>query len=920
MASVKKTIEVIFAGTDKMSGSIEGISGNLTNLGATVGDVTGSLRSFDAAVMSVAEPLASAADTVLKFDAALAALAIGGLTYAFFKSKEYESAIIDLEKVMGESEKVTADLESQFIQLSRTYGESTVEIVNALAGLRQSGYDTAEGMAVLETSLKLARASELSAEEATNLLKRAMIGYNLTAEDSIKIGDLWNQTSNVANTTVGKLAEGFAIVSRQALDAGFSMTELSAALTPMIGVFDSGSEAGIALSMTITRMLNPTKEAEEAIRALTGVTGPLNEEFETGKDIFEAVAVGLQEVDDKTGSVYVAQIAGAQQAKRIKVAFDDYSETLEKIGPVAEQYNSLQKEVDAQSASTQAAIDRLSVGFESLAITMGEQFREAAEEAIIGATEIENALEDMITSDTFKPIFDALSDFGNDVGDFLSAIAKTLPEAFELVDFSELLDALGELRESIGGMFDDFDPNDPKDLAEVIQFVIDTIESLITVTQGMIETFAPFIEGILNSVKAFNELSDADKKATGDVLAFAKALTELGSSLTAVIILIGDSAEEIGRVADAVVGAIGVTFGVFESGILTISIAILAALDSILAAAELVTFGSISDDFTEMRETLATEMVLLQEKLTESTGSVGESWDRMVSGITGNPIVPEVDTRKATEKITDLGASWEEFDRAFEDLEADIDLDVDAFERNLAIVEASLAESREISIGMDPDAWADIDDWSDELDAVLSDLSDIEVSPELESGRVGEIRAEIKDGVKTFSGVGVKVEEEVIEEAREKIRKGISGISAGEMTVGPVGITGGVTLADYGEATGLNTNALDNATGAIGNMSSLLEASADASGLERIAALDALSASNRLTDAIIRQINVQTGLAILQEQANSMMRSSMEAGDATIKIEATGVEPEIEAFMFKILKKIQVRANEAGAEFLLAAS
>jgi len=42
--------------------------------------------------------------------------------------------------------------------------------------------------------------------------------------------------------------------------------------------------------------------------------------------------------------------------------------------------------------------------------------------------------------------------------------------------------------------------------------------------------------------------------------------------------------------------------------------------------------------------------------------------------------------------------------------------------------------------------------------------------------------------------------------------------------------------------------------------------------------------------------------------------------EKTIKIAMAGVEPEIEAFMWKILKKIQVRANEAGAEFLLAAA
>lgn len=156
-------------------------------------------------------------------------------------------------------------------------------------------------MEILSTSLKLSRASELSVEESTNLLKRTLIGYKLEVADAIKVGDLWNHSSQVSNTNVQKLAEAFAIVSRQAADSGFSMEQTAAALAPIIGVFDSGEEAGIAFSTMLSRILDPTDKGEIAIRALTGAAGPLNEEFATGKDLFEAVAGGLQRVDSQTG-------------------------------------------------------------------------------------------------------------------------------------------------------------------------------------------------------------------------------------------------------------------------------------------------------------------------------------------------------------------------------------------------------------------------------------------------------------------------------------------------------------------------------------------------------------------------------------------------------------------------------------------
>jgi hypothetical protein len=44
---------------------------------------------------------------------------------------------------------------------------------------------------------------------------------------------------------------------------------------------------------------------------------------------------------------------------------------------------------------------------------------------------------------------------------------------------------------------------------------------------------------------------------------------------------------------------------------------------------------------------------------------------------------------------------------------------------------------------------------------------------------------------------------------------------------------------------------------------------------------------------------------------------AMERGDAAIQIDGTGLEPELEAFMWRILKKIRVRANAEFEDYLL---
>lgn len=859
MADVKKTIDIIFAGVDNLSGTVNTVSGKMSSFGDQVGNVS--------------EPLANISDSILKLDAALIAISIGGLAYAFTKSKDYESSIIDLEKVMGDQEEITKELEETFTSLGRTYGESTIGIVDSLAGLRQSGYSTAEGIEVLETSLKLARASELSTEEATNLLKRSMIGYNLTTKDAIGLGDLWNQTSNVANTTVGKLAEGFAIVSRQAKDSGFSMTELSGALTPMIGVFDSGSEAGIAMSMTLTKLLNPTKEGEVAIRELTGATGPLNEAFKSGRDIFEAVARGLQNVDARTGSVAVAQIVGAQQAKRIKVSFDDYFKTLEKIGPVSAQYNSLQGEVDKQNASTQASVDRLVSGFESLAITIGEQFRGSAKEAIDGGTAIENALENIIKDDTFAPVFDALSSFGSGVGDYLKGIAIAMPEAFENVDWSGLLKALDSIGGKFGELFKDIDLTKPEELTKVIQFVIDSLESLITTTEGIIGPIGIFIKTIISWVENFNNLDAGSKKAAGAVLGWGKVVNTVIEPLQSLLraaqaLAVGVTALTSIKVVSWVAGFAGLSAIVIPAGI-AIGITAIGASIGMLSAKIAESVGI--PDLIEK---------IFPSDLPERIETTQEEFDKM------HRIIKEInDTIDDVQKIEPIDIKAMLADDDYTDLEISYAItgDLSDLERALAETGALVKEERSVNI--------DTEKANEKIINTKKEIEEIPSEKLLEISLKGEIDTEI---------AGIKTRAETIQNSVEWTAK--------------------LNIAEAESSARMFVSVIEGISNSITSTGDLLGSLFSTLTGENIDTSTKWDIEAQIEEESKMRKDAHESQMKLSEVQKDYMKAkteAMESGEGLINITADGLEPEIEAFMWKILEKIQIRANELSSEFLL---
>ncbi|HEB83728.1 MAG TPA: hypothetical protein ENI92_01870, partial [Bacteroidetes bacterium] len=75
MADLEKIVQIIFEGDDRTAAAFSSVSKGL-------GKIAGRVEA-------AADKVARVTDGVLKMDAALAALAVGGLTYAYVKSVDF---------------------------------------------------------------------------------------------------------------------------------------------------------------------------------------------------------------------------------------------------------------------------------------------------------------------------------------------------------------------------------------------------------------------------------------------------------------------------------------------------------------------------------------------------------------------------------------------------------------------------------------------------------------------------------------------------------------------------------------------------------------------------------------------------------------------------------------------------------------
>ncbi len=342
MASdLERTVSIIFQGIDKTGNTITGIGRNLDQLSGSIG--------------KVAQPFADLSGAVLKTEAALAALAMGGLAYAYTKSIEFEGAVIDLQKVLGDDAGSLESATQAAMDLSNQYGVSSTEVLQSTANFKQAGFDIQESMQLTKNALDLVIAGDVEAAEASNLLISALKGFDAPATDAARLIDVLNSVSNEYATNVEELATGMAKLAPIANQTGLSFEETAGLLTPVIEVFRSGDEAATALKTGLLKLVDGTKPVKDALASIGVSQTDLNGNMRSAKDILLDVSKAFGTLDENQKLVVTSQLVGMEQAARMVTVFDNLGKSTEITNVALKATGSAAEEVALRLESGQVA-------------------------------------------------------------------------------------------------------------------------------------------------------------------------------------------------------------------------------------------------------------------------------------------------------------------------------------------------------------------------------------------------------------------------------------------------------------------------------------------------------------------------------------------------------------------------------------
>lgn len=175
---------------------------------------------------------------------------------------EVKATIRDLDKylteqamVTGKTRKETYALLSSYQEMASQLGATTKEVANVATQFMRQGKTTADALTLTRAAISAAKVASIDVTESVNYLTTALNGFQLSAENAMKVSDKFASIAAQSATSYEELAIALSKVAAQANMAGMSIDFTTALLAKGIETTREAPETiGTALKTVIARM------------------------------------------------------------------------------------------------------------------------------------------------------------------------------------------------------------------------------------------------------------------------------------------------------------------------------------------------------------------------------------------------------------------------------------------------------------------------------------------------------------------------------------------------------------------------------------------------------------------------------------------------------------------------------------------
>lgn len=851
-SDLEKTVSIVFKGVDDLSGTLNTLSR--------------SVDTFAGDIESATQPLSDMADKVLKVEAALSAMALGGLAVAVKEAGSFGDSFNEISTLIDASTQDFDGFRRAILDYATTSTASIEDVNQAIYAAISAGLDYRDSVEFIATAEKLSVAGRADLESTTKTLVSTLNAYGEATDQAGRYADVFFETVKLGQTTLPELSASLSQVTAIAASAGVPIETVAAAIAALTAQGAPTSEAITRIKSAIVAIIKPSDQAKKAAEELGvefSVSAVKSKGFETVlNEIYRATGGNAEEMAKFFGRVEglnAALVLGADKGGKFAGAL---SEMKNAAGAVDDAFEKM-------SDNLGLVMRNLVNNLKATLIDIGTPLIDETTDIARGISDVFAGIRIGMDEGAFDPVFAALEAFGEKIAGDLRRIADAMPEALEQVDFDGLTAAFENLGGAVGdtfaALFGDIDLTTPEGLAAAIQKVVDAVTALTNVSSGIVSAWEPFAEWLGKAIDAFAEADDTTHSWIGNLLG-------LGQAINATSGLLSGFASGLSSVASALTAIGAIKYLGISSGIGSIASALGPfAIGGAIAVGIGYTAAKIMDSLIPAVEAIPPEVPLT---LTLDDGNVLELATGIVRDIEGNvvsiPVDAEVagrvkdDTSEVIKEMLLSGASDAQLNYVMnpsvENLEAALrDLGVEVKKQ----VETSIEPLEGLHYELKPLELIDVDQFKEDIDVIRVEADKIKTAVEWTAKLdIAKVEAEAKKMEAMFESINTTIE------------------STGEL---------------LGDLYGTYTNK-------------------DLSIAEKWEIEEAIEREQERRD---KALDLQEKMTEAQVELTEAKIKALEKGEALIKVEAPGLQPHLEAFMWEILETIQIRASEEGAEFLL---
>lgn len=382
-------IDVIMRLTDQVTAPLTRIRSQMdataktsTRLGRTVQTVGKNIGSISSALMPVSAGLVAAgtmaATTFMDFDRVI--------TGAGAKAG---ASAAELEKMRAAATQMGAD-----------FPVSATEVAQAMDALAASGFNANQTVALMPSILTSAVASGEGLAQTSQVVTSALNIWGMAQENvgqnAARVADVIQQAANASSLGLQDFSVALQYAGPPAAALNMNIEELSTALAVMKNNGIDASTIGSAMSNILMRLINPPKQAAEAIAQLGLQVKDANGNFVGFENVIGQMRIAMQGLNSTQRAELANTIAGEQAYKGllalINTAPNEYKRLSNEINNAA---GSSTRQYEIMKNTLSGSVEDMKGSLEALAINFGSVLAPSIRQAAAAIGSITDAINAM---------------------------------------------------------------------------------------------------------------------------------------------------------------------------------------------------------------------------------------------------------------------------------------------------------------------------------------------------------------------------------------------------------------------------------------------------------------------------------------------------------------------------------------------